>query len=217
MAFCICAVLCALALASAFSGVSSGGKLITVKKQVYYAVSVYSFSDESQAKAKKSEVASMGGAGYVYSADKKSYVLTSAYETSADAKSVAENIGIEYKSEVIEIVLPKVKVEKEKKEAYELLKNIAEFFLRTSISFDKGEISKIQAVSLSLPLIASIDEETLKLESSTKEKDVQLKLLLKSIKANMQLLISETEFGSFFKYTGLNCICLMQNHFTCNI
>lgn len=178
-----------------------------------YFVSAEKFSDKSLAESFATELGEVGGAGFVFEKNNMFYCLTSMYLNENDAKKVCNNLKIEYTN--VEYIKLNFKAHNfsnlDNKENVEISKrisnsfnNMLNFYIEAFISLDKGETTQSKINLKSLSIISEIDDLINSLSLKASEEIIQYRVLLKTLKSNLELLTNSSNFNKNIKYLGIN-------------
>jgi len=211
-------VIVSIILSKLFNGqfIETNANKKDINLQSVYFVSAESFSNAIDAQNCSNEISKVGGAGFVYNKENVYYVITSFYLTEKEASSVCTNLKLDYiNAQVLKIDFKKVSLSSSEfsNNFKQILISFIEFYAKSSISLDKGEISKNQILLSSLTLNANIDECLKLLESSAQTSEIKSRVLLKTLKSNLTLINVNSNFSQTLKYLGVYSISEIRNSF----
>lgn len=162
-----------------------------IPSKTFYAISCNSFSKKDDAILLAGDVASKGGAGYVYQSGDY-YVLLSMYSSQVDAQSVKEKLKEDkIDAKIININIPKLEIKFSDSDknvsllAEEFLK-VFEFLYDLSVKYDSGGISYEQCKVYLTTKIAELEfvknlSPTTKEGLAVKNKSLKMVEILKNL------------------------------------
>ena len=187
-------------------GVSNSATTQIGGQSVYF-ISANQFKNQSDAENLSTQITELGGAGYIFNFDKNFHVITSLYINKDDANKVCNKLKDKYtNAHVLKLSMKKTKINDKAlaKEINSLINSIITFYANNFILLDKGEISVNKILINTIAINSQIDSLNETLYLQTDETLIKIRVLLKTLKSNMQLLSDNSSFNQFFKYIGVN-------------
>jgi len=187
-------------------GVSNSATTQIGGQSVYF-ISANQFKNQSEAENLSTQITELGGAGYIFNFDKNFHVITSLYINKDDANKVCNKLKDKYtNAQVLKLSMKKTKINDKAlaKEINSLINSIITFYANNFILLDKGEISVNKILINTIAINSQIDSLNETLYLQTDETLIKIRVLLKTLKSNMQLLSDNSSFNQFFKYIGVN-------------
>lgn len=134
-------------------GISNNTTSTSYSEYKLYALSLASYSTESQANDYANTITRQGAGGYVWQKDNKYYVIASIYEKKNDAESVLKNLTENANAEIVEIKIDKVSLSQIssanlKKEYLSMMSNLKETYCKLydiSVSLDTSVYSETKS------------------------------------------------------------------------
>lgn len=134
-------------------GISNNTTSTSYSEYKLYALSLASYSTESQANDCANTITRQGAGGYVWQKDNKYYVIASIYEKKNDAESVLKNLTENANAEIVEIKIDKVSLSQIssanlKKEYLSMMSNLKETYCKLydiSVSLDTSVYSETKS------------------------------------------------------------------------
>ena len=199
---------------------------ISMSKYTTYAISTASVVTNASAKEEANICKNRGGAGYVYMADDKFYIIAGIYENEADAKKVAETLKTSnITSTIIQIDIPLISLKSSlSPQEKSTLENSITIFKTTykklydiSVSLDTSVISEVNARLAINELGSEISTAThnfnTMFNSQMNSELVNVKIKLNDLLSEIDQLISSsyTPFTSHIKNAYCSSLFLLKS------
>ncbi len=228
----ICGILLVVSVCNLFGYAffSSGVSLVSGKSfnaNNFYAIQLEKFDDYNQAQNFATELQKLGGAGYV-TYNKGYRVLSSMYLTYDQAKSVMDNVKVDYPNVcVYELCIPEVNLPNDISEeqlkvlstSLAVSKSTISTLYNLYVGIDSGEIKDDTAKSMLKALTDDCNSQLTSFKTAFHSKDtatyLKYKMYLSDLASNIAEIsnigLNGSELSQIIKYQQLKCVFVYIN------